>query len=469
MVEVFRKMNDHYHFIGIGGIGMGALASILLSKGKKVTGTDIKENQITRNLTKQGAKIYFVHDASNIGNASVVIYSSAIDFGNIELLAAKASGKVIIKRAQLLAELIKEYVGITVAGAHGKTTTTSMISHLLTTADLKPTTAVGGILNDIDSNAQLGKGEHFVAEVDESDGSFLFFHSKYSVITNIDIEHLDHYKNLDNIIEAYRKFIDQTESDGIVIGCGDDNRLNAILKNSGTNYKTYGFSYDNNIIASDLKQEGFTTTFTCLVDNKVLGEVSLSVPGRHNVLNSLACIGMGLTLGIEFSVIQTALKTYQGVRRRFQVLGNINDVLVVDDYAHHPTEIKTVVETASLIKKNRLITIFQPHRYSRLKYLMDDFVTSLKDCDYLIITDVYAASEQPLEGVSSKVLYEKIRKLSHKPVFYLPIKDLLDYVLKLAKPGDLIMTLGAGDITQISTQIAKQLVKKCQDNLEVIG
>ncbi len=393
-------MNKHYHFIGIGGIGMGGLALLMLAKGYKVSGSDLKENQLTHQLKEQGATVFIGHDAEYIKGADFIVYSSAINASNPEFLAARTQNRPLLKRAQLLAQLMQGYTAITVAGAHGKTTTTSMISNLLVKAGLEPTSAVGGIVHSTSTNAWLGKGKYFVSEVDESDVSFLCFTPMYSVITNIDFEHLDYYSNWDNITKAYASFIAKTAPEGMIFAFGGDHRLIELLKASKRLYKTYGFMPDHDFYAQNVSFENFSSTFDCFAGTKNLGQITLNVPGRHNVLNALACVAVGVSLGIDFETIRTNLSEYRSVKRRFQLMGRVNNITVIDDYAHHPTEIQATLEAASAVPKKRLVVVFQPHRYSRLKHLFDDFAKSLTIADYKIITDFYASIESSKEGLS---------------------------------------------------------------------
>ncbi|HLF17307.1 MAG TPA: UDP-N-acetylmuramate--L-alanine ligase [Candidatus Omnitrophota bacterium] len=450
-------MTKQYHLIGIGGIGMGALASLLLAKGHKVSGSDIKENELTVQLKEQGARISIGHAPQNVEGADYIVYSSAIFLDNPELRAAQIQGIPVVKRAQLLAELMKDHVGITVAGAHGKTTTTSMISHLLISANLHPTTAIGGVIVGTSSNARLGAGRYFVAEVDESDRSFLFFSPKYSVVTNIDFEHVDQYKDLDEIKEAYAEYFQRTQKDGLIFGCGEDEQLVKLLKRGKRGFKTYGFSPAFNVYATNVKYYEFSSSFDCIVSGKDLGQMILEVPGRHNILNSLAAISIGLTIGIDFDTIRRSLKTFRGVKRRFQLKQEHNNIFIIDDYAHHPTEIDAVLTTAQHLKRDRMIVIFQPHRYTRVKALLADFAQSLLKADYVIVTDIYAASEKPIEGIHAQVLVEQIKNQTDKSVIYLKLEDIIKHVLKIVRPGDLVLTLGAGDITKISDQLAGAL------------
>lgn len=451
-------MSKNYHLIGIGGIGMAALASLLLDKGHRVSGSDVKETDLTNFLKKKGAKISIGHHVENIHGADCIVYSSAIRVTNPEMIGAVSTQIPVLKRAELLAELVNQETGITVAGAHGKTTTTSMISHVLLQAGLQPTTAVGGIINSATAyNANLGTGKYFVAEADESDGTFLYFKPTYSIITNIDFEHVDYYKNWDNIIAAYRKFMHRTNPAGCLIVCGEDPRLEQMASEEDIPAVTYGLQSKFDVYADDVMIAGYTSKFKCYLRRQLLGEVRLIVPGQHNVLNALAAISLGLRLNLPFKNIADALKTFSGVKRRFQLKGEFNDIMVVDDYGHHPTEITATLNAAKSFGKKRLVVVFQPHRYSRTKLLMDEFVESLELSDYLILTDVYAASEKPSEGADVHELYSKVHDRYDSKAVYLPKQEILAHLLECVRPGDLVLTLGAGDITQLSDQLIAAL------------
>ena len=450
-------MPKHYHFIGIGGIGMGKIASLLLAKGETVSGSDVLENSMVRNLQELGAKVFIGHHQQNIKDAQVVVYSSAVRADNPEMIAARQNNIPIFKRAQLLSQLMDNHIGITVAGAHGKTTTTSMISNLLVEAGLNPTIAVGGIMQGVSNQSPLGDGKYFVAEADESDGSFLFYKPFYSVITNIDFEHVDYYQNWDNILGAYRKFIGQTDPRGKVIVCGEDERLMKVVSDSGRDHMTYGFSKDFDISADNVRTQGGLTRFDCFAKEQYLGAIKLLVPGRHNVLNALACVCIGRNLSLDFSVIEKCFMSYQGVHRRFQMKGRVKDVVVFDDYGHHPTEIQATLQTAKSLEQKRLVTVFQPHRYTRTKLLFDDFVKSLLASDVLIITDIYAASEPALEGVSSEALCACIKKEGHSDCVYLQKERIPEHLQRIIKPGDMVLTLGAGDVYSLGEKFLEIL------------
>ncbi len=452
-----NQQQHHYHFIGVGGVGMGTLAMIMLAKGHKVSGSDLKESAFCRQLREKGADIHIGHDAAHIDNPDFVIYSSAVKKDNPEKRAAKAQKIPVKKRAELLAELVNEQISVTIAGAHGKTTTTSMIGHCLLKAGFDPTIMVGGIIRNDNYHANLGSGKFFVTEVDESDGSFLFFKPYYSVITNIDFEHVDYYHTWHNIMEAYGRFIRQTQPDGCVIAFGEDERLAKLLQETKINFMTYGRDEKFDIYAKNPVFNGYRSAFECVVNGKTLGTIELNVPGEHNMLNALACIAVGLNFKIDFGVIAESLLKFNGVERRFQLKAEANGITVIDDYGHHPTEITATLKAARLFKKSRLVTVFQPHRYSRTKLLMDEFVQSLSLSDYLILTDIYAASERPIKGVNSEVLYDQLKKITTRPVVYLKKEEILKHLTKMARPGDMVVFLGAGDITTIGQKFAQHL------------
>lgn len=458
-----KKTFKHYHFIGIGGMGMGTLALLMLAKGYVVSGSDLKEGELTRQLTEKGARIHIGHDVRNLEGADCVIYSSAITTSNPEMFHAVSQHMPILRRAELLAELVNKEVGVTVAGAHGKTTTSSMASLLLIKAGLKPTTAIGGIVNNGEGyNANLGIGRHIVAEVDESDGSFLFFSPHFSIITNIDAEHLDYYHTFDKIKEAYAMFVERTVPGGVVLACGDDKNLRPIVEASARRTVFYGFGDGNDWIATNIHCDAKGASYDCYHQASMIGHFELSIPGKHNVLNSLAIVALGYELKIDIGIIQETLYSFGGVKRRFQSKGDIGGVMVVDDYGHHPTEIAATLQTAKTLDPKRIITVFQPHRYTRTKFLLNEFSTCFNLADYLILTDIYAASEKPIEGVSTAILEDKIREVRPGNLTYLKKEDIVDFLVNMVQPGDLVLTLGAGDVTNISDDIVRRIEQKCR-------
>jgi len=453
-------MSKQYHLIGIGGVGMATLASLLLAKGHKVSGSDLHEGEAVKQLRKKGVRIAVGHNAGNVQEADYVVYSSAVRVNNPELIESVSRNIPVLKRAQVLADLVNEQHGITIAGAHGKTTTTSMVSCLLINAGLKPTTAVGGLINGAAYNANLGEGKYFVAEVDESDGTFLYFKPKYSIITNIDFEHVDHYRDWDGILAAYAKFIGLTAKDGVIIACGEDERLRKLTAASGVRTVLYGFHPSFDVHAINVVTGAAGSTFECRTSKGKLGAFELNVPGRHNVLNALACISLGLELGLPYEAMFKALKEFTGVKRRFQLKGRVDGITVIDDYGHHPTEIIATLNAARLSKPKRLLTVFQPHRYSRTKFLLNEFAQSLRLTDTLILTDVYPAGERPGEGVPTKNLFDIVRRSMGSRVVYLKKEDILEHVQAQAQPGDLVLFLGAGDIYHLAEELVKALESK---------
>jgi UDP-N-acetylmuramate--alanine ligase len=451
---------NHYHLIGIGGIGMSGIAQLLLRRGFKVSGSDLKESRITDDLKKIGGHIFIGHDPCHIQGANLVIYSSAIKENNPEIQEAKKRNIPFIRRAQALAELMQEETVITVSGSHGKTTTTSLVSYLLLKARLKPSLAIGGILRNIDNNAYLGEGKIFVAEADESDGTFLYYRPKYSIITNIDYEHLDYYRSFKNEVNAFRSFIQRTRGDGCVFGCADDKNLRDILKNYKNKYVLFGLNANAYIYPKNIQTNGLSSYFDCFYRDKFLGNFSLSLGGLHNVSNALSVIALGLELGIDTALIKQALSTYQGVERRIEIKFENKDYLVIDDYAHHPTEIKATLYAVRNLRK-KVIAIFQPHRYTRTKLLLDEFGKSFSLADQVIITDIYPAAEEPIPGITGSSLYERIRKDGQaKQVEFLPKEQIPNYILEIIRPGDLVITLGAGDIVKTCDELVKRLKNK---------
>jgi UDP-N-acetylmuramate--alanine ligase len=454
-------MSKHYHFIGIGGIGMSGIAHLLLACGNRVTGSDIKENKIILELRRLGADICIGHKAGNVCGADIVVYSSAIKGDNPEIAQAKKLNIPLLMRAQALAELMRDKAVIAVAGSHGKTTTASLVSCLLMEAGLSPTAAVGGVLKNIDTNACMGSGKFFVAEADESDGSFLYYRPKFSIITNIDREHLDHYGNFDNEVDAFRKFIGLTDKEGCVFCCSDDANLPRLAKDSAMRHLFFGLTPAADIYPQNLFFDGLTCAFDCIFQGKLVARFNLSLGGRHNISNALAVIALGLELGIEIRHIKKALADFKGAGRRLEVKFKSQDYYILDDYAHHPTEIAATLNAAKSIKAKRTVVLFQPHRYTRTQLLFDDFVKSFKDAECLIITDIYPASEEPIPGVSGKALYDKIKKdYPGKEVYFMAKEEIAEKVVSLAESGDLIITLGAGDISKISDELAKRFETK---------
>lgn len=440
----------HYHLIGIGGVGMSAIAKLLLLRGLKVSGSDIKASPTTDELKSLGAEIFIGHRQENLKGTDCLVYSSAIKEDNPELIQGKRQGLVILKRGHLLADLMNQQRVITVTGSHGKTTTTSLVSCLMFEAGLSPTLAIGGILRNIDSNAAYGRGEFFVAEADESDGSFLYYRPNYSIITNIDYEHLDYYQTFENEVRTFKKFVERTQEGGCVFLCGDDPNLRKIVLDYKGRYLFFGLGEDADIYPGDIEMPDLTSSFDCFYKNSFLDRFTINLAGRHNISNSLAVIGLGIELGLPLDIIKKTLADYKGTARRLEIKFKNKDYLVLDDYAHHPTEIKATLSAIKNLGYSRIIAIFQPHRYSRTKLLLKDFAGSFNLADWVIVTDIYAAGESVLEEINAEVLSAAIKK--HNPakrVDFLPKEKIAEYILKHIKPADLIITLGAGDITEI--------------------
>lgn len=451
-------MNKHYHLIGIGGIGMSGIAQLLLRCGIKVSGSDLKESKITTELKEIGAEIFIGHNATNIKGANLVIYSSAIKEDNPEVAETRKLNIPLIKRAQALAQLMQDKIVITITGSHGKTTTASLVSYLLLEAGLLPTVAIGGILRNIDSNACLGDGKFFVAEADESDGSFLYYRPKYSIITNIDREHLDYYKEFEKELDAFREFINRTEEDGCVFCCDGDMNLKNILADYKNRYILFGLKESADIYPKNIQLKGLSSEFDCFCKNKFIDRFHLALGGEHNISNALSVIALALELGIDIGFIKKTLAYYKGAKRRLEIKLNERGYLVIDDYAHHPTEIKATLSAIRNLGRKRIIAVFQPHRYSRTKLLLDEFSASFDLADYIIITDIYAASEVPLEGITAGCIYDKIKERApHKEIYFLPKEEIVIHLLGIIKPDDLVITLGAGDIVKISDELVEKL------------
>ncbi|MFO7665414.1 MAG: UDP-N-acetylmuramate--L-alanine ligase [Desulfobacterales bacterium] len=452
----------HIHFVGIGGIGMSGIAELLLNLGYEVSGSDSASTDITDRLRKLGGTIFRGHKEEQIEGADVVVISSAIGPGNPEVIAASQVSIPVIPRAEMLAELMRLKYSIAIAGAHGKTTTTSIIASVLAEGDLDPTVVIGGKLKSIGSNALLGRGNFIVAEADESDGSFLKYSPAIAVVTNIDKEHLDYYKDMNAIKEVFLSFIDRIPFYGLAVLCLDNESVQEIIPRIKKRYTTYGMSSQADFQAKNVLIDGLTSTYTVYHHGKFLGEIALNLPGIHNVYNSLASIAVGLELDIPFDVIREALGTLQGVQRRLEIKGEAKGIVVVDDYGHHPTEIKTTLQAAKESwPEKRLVVIFQPHRYTRTKALFDDFTRSFYQSDFLVILPIYSAGETMIEEVNSKVLCEEIAAHGHKEVFFMEGHEkAVAFLLKELKANDLLMTLGAGDVWKAGMSLLESLKKK---------
>lgn len=458
---MFRHVKN-IHFIGIGGIGMSGIAEVLCNLGFTVSGSDLKKSKNTDRLeTLFKVKIYEGHAAENIGDAQVVVYSSAVKEDNPEVVLAKEKAIPVIPRAEMLAELmtLKPYA-VAVAGTHGKTSTTSMVATILGHAGVDPTTVVGGVVDTLGSNARLGKSDWFVTEADESDRSFLMLYPTIAVVTNIDKEHMESYKGMEDVVQCFTDFVNKVPFYGACVLCLDDPNVQLIIPRIKRRRVTYGMTAQADISASDIRYtDNFGATFTVSKSGEVLGEISMPVPGQHNIYNALAATAVALELEVPFEKISEAFSNFKNANRRFQFKGEANGISVVDDYGHHPTEITATLSAAKNGSNGRrTVVIFQPHRYSRTKELMAEFALCFNNADVLYVTDIYAASEQPLEGITAEILVENIKKYGHKNATYVgDVENAADKVIGNLQEGDLVITLGAGTITRLSDEILEKL------------
>ena len=458
---LFRGVR-HIHFVGIGGIGMSGIGEVLLSLGQnfRVTGSDLKRSQITEHLESMGASVFEGHRAENIAGANVVVTSSAVRDDNPEVIAARQKQIPVIPRAEMLAELMRLYRnGIAVAGTHGKTTTTSMIAHLMTATGFDPSVVVGGRVASLGSNARHGRGEYIVVEADESDGSLLLLTPTIAVLTNIDADHLDHFTGgIEEIKRCFVSFSNSVPFYGTIVLCLDDQNVQAIIPQLTRRTISYGSAAQADVSGSQIDlNASFGSWFTVRAFGVEMGRVKLSVPGLHNIQNALAAIAVGLDLDMKFEDITEALAEFRGAERRFQIKGEKAGVLVVDDYGHHPTEIKATL-AAARTSGRRVVTLFQPHRYSRTRDLADEFARAFYGADLLLISDIYAASEDPIEGITSHALAEQVERFGHRHVEYIgALAGAAARLKEVAKPGDLVLTLGAGNVYQAGDELLKLL------------
>ncbi|MFA4967904.1 MAG: UDP-N-acetylmuramate--L-alanine ligase [Candidatus Margulisiibacteriota bacterium] len=465
MLSVDMERVKNIHLIGIGGCGVSAIGKILYQIGYKVSGSDIKENSNTMRLKDLGVKVFIGHNASHIREADLVVYSSAVSIDNSELAAALSSKIPVSKRAEMLSFIMNRFKKrVAVAGTHGKTTTTSMIAKILYDGGLDPTFMIGGETDYIDGNARLGKGDYAVAEADESDGSFLELNPNISIVTNIEPDHMEYFGTEEKLLQVFEEFINKLADDGLLI-IGIDNPANRnLLPKIKRNKITYGFSEDADIRAGNITFSGSGSKFEVYQNGKLLGEAGLSVPGEQNVSNSLAAIAVGLEAGLSFNTIASLLQSFVGAKRRFQVLGEVMDVMVVDDYAHHPTEIKATLKAAKSAwdGDKRIIAVFQPHRYTRTFHLAAQFYDAFVDADLVILTDIYSAGEAPIPNVDGRMIAKEVEK--QKEVIYIPRKErIAEQIVKLAKPNDVVIIMGAGDINTIGKEILTRLKMKAEE------
>lgn len=453
MLKDIKKL----HFIGIGGVGMSAIAEVLLEKGYKISGSDLNESDIVKNLAAKGAVIYKGHAADNITDCDAVVISSAINDDNPEIVAAKGKAIKIYHRSDMLAALLNSAQGIAVAGSHGKTTTSSMLSVVLDNAGVDPTVIIGGVVDYFKGNAQLGQSDYIIAEADESDGSFLKFNPYVSVITNIEDDHMDHYGSMENIMAAFNEFVGNTADAGATVICFDHENARKIANNTQKTIISYGIDNEADYKAQDINMSKHKTSFTVTYKGDVLGSIELNMPGRHNILNALATIAVCRFLAVPFAKIAAGFKLFNGANRRFQTKKRTENYWIVDDYAHHPTEIKTTIEAAKQTLPKRLICIFQPHRYSRTQLLAQEFGQCFAKADVLVLTDIYSAGEKPIPGITGKIIYDEVEKTGKKAVYIKNMDEIAKYVETIVEPGDLIVTMGAGNIFRCGEELAQDL------------
>ncbi|MBM3212467.1 UDP-N-acetylmuramate--L-alanine ligase [Candidatus Poribacteria bacterium] len=448
----------HIHMVGIGGAGMSGIAEVLLNLGFQVSGSDLSASEATERLARLGARIHIGHLATNVKDADVLVFSSAVPPNNPEVLAAKGKKIPVIPRIEMLAELMRMKYSIAIAGTHGKTTTTAMVASVLEYGNLDPTVADGGIIKGLGSNVRLGDSEFMVVEADEAYGSIHRISPTIAVVTNIDNDHLDYYHTMDAVKKAFLDFVNRVPFFGVAIICLDEGNIQELVPKVEKRFITYGIDTKADLMAIDIHIDGTGSSYVAKRNGHTLGEIKIRSLGRHNVVNSLAAIGVGLELDIPFDRIAEGLSAFPGVGHRFDILGNVKEILVVDDYGHHPTEIKATLRAAREAYNRRIIAVFQPHRYTRVNLLKDDFARCFYQADILVVTEVYAASEEPIPGASGQVLANAIKDYGHKNVIYIPEKDkIADAVYSISKPGDLIITLGAGDIWKIGKEIIDKL------------
>jgi UDP-N-acetylmuramate--alanine ligase len=454
MMVSFRNF-QRIHMVGIGGIGMSGIAEVLLTLGYSVSGSDTKPSTLTERLQDLGATIFEEHKASNVEGAHVVVISSAVKPDNPEVIEAHKRKIPVIPRAEMLAELMRLKYGIAVGGAHGKTTTTSMVASILAAARLDPTFVIGGRVNQAGTTARVGKGEYFVVEADESDRSFLLFAPVVAVVTTIDREHLDQYASLEDIQSAFVQFVNRIPFYGAAVLCLDEPNVQAILPEVKRPIITYGVSNQADLVISDIHLQGMGSEFRLTYKGEELGMFQLPhPPGVHNVRNAAAAAAVALYLNVSTDLIREGLGNFAGVARRFDVKGSVNNITVVDDYGHHPAEIRATLEAARICKFNRLLVLFQPHRYSRTQHLWSEFLRSFNHADVLVLLDIYPAGEAPIPGISSEELAKNIRDAGHKNVFYYrSMQDAVEFLLREANPGDAIMTIGAGNVSRASNEL----------------
>jgi len=458
---MFKGRVQRIHFVGIGGIGMSGIAEVLINQGFEVSGSDLSDSETTRRLAGLGGRISQGHAPENLEAADVVVISSAIRPDNPEVLEARRKVIPVIPRAEMLAELMRLKYGVAVAGSQGKTTTTSLVAAIMERAGMDPTVVIGGKVNSMGAPAKLGRGDYLVAEADESDGSFLKLSPTLAVVTNIDPEHMDHYGDLEHLKDTFLDFVNKIPFYGLSVLCLDSVNVQSILPRVEKRTVTYGTSKQADYHLQDVQAQGLSTVFTPVRRGEVLEPITLQMTGRHNVLNALSAVAVADELEVDYRATREALEEFGGIQRRFTVRGVEDDIMVVDDYGHHPEEIKATLSGAREAFSRRLVAVFQPHRYTRTQLLFDQFSTAFYNADVVLLTDIYAASEDPIEGVSSSALADAIREHGHRDVTFRPSKEaLLEALQARVRPGDLVVTLGAGDIWKVGQGLLDSLSSK---------
>ncbi|SHL06053.1 UDP-N-acetylmuramate--L-alanine ligase [Alicyclobacillus tolerans] len=455
------KSFKHVHFVGIGGYGMSAIARVLMDMGFEVSGSDVSRQELAVRLEERGATVFYGHRAEQVAGADVVVYNTMIAPDNVELMEAKRRDIPVLHRSEMLARLMEDRMGIAVTGAHGKTTTSSMIAYMMERCECEPTFVIGGVVSNLGENARAGCGNYVVAEADESDGSFLHYHPHIAVVTNVEPDHLEHYGgDFSNLLNAYQQFVSQIQPNGSLVTSAEDPHMQKFAASAPCRVVTFSANPDSqaNITAHSIHLIDRGSISEIRLNGEVLGTLRLQLPGIHNIMNAMACLAVGLEAGLTFEKMAQALSEFHGAKRRFQVIGDVQNILIIDDYAHHPTEIRATIAAAQATKR-RIVAVFQPQRYTRTYFLFDAFSQAFSGADEVVIADIYSpAGERRIEGVTAERLVEQIRVTSNPSVRFLKTKnEVLQYLLSTVQPGDLVLTMGAGDIWQVAHRLSEAL------------
>ncbi len=458
---MYRGNIKSIHFVGIGGSGMNGIAEVLVNMGYEVTGSDKAEGPVTRRLAGLGVRVSLGHSAVNVHGSNCVVYSSAVSMDTPELVEAAAMQIPVIPRAEMLAELMRMKFGVAIAGTHGKTTTTSMVSAIMAATDLDPTVVTGGKVNSLGANARLGSGDILVAEADESDGSFLKLSPTIAVVTSIDREHMEHYSEMDEVMRSYLDFMNKVPFYGCAVICLDHPAIQGLIPHISRRFLSYGITAQADVHAANITYDRMSTAFELWYSDSMQGTVTLNMPGEYNVYNALAAVSVARELGIGFDAIRKGFADFTGVERRFDIVGREAGVIVVDDYGHHPEEVKAVLKAAKAGWAKPLVVVFQPHRYTRTRDLFEEFLSSFNDADRLILTDVYAAGEEPVKGIDGLALFNGIKGHGHKNVEYMAdLGAISAHLGETVKAGDMVITLGAGDVYKVGVELVEMLKKR---------